>query len=216
MAKGFDCATPLTADKVSIFAAQGFTFAVRYLADVNSWKRLSSYEAQRITDAGLSIVSIFERYPDRCREGDWAGEFDGKLALQYARGAAQPVGSAIYFAVDYNARENDFNRIEAYMRSADRAIEGYELGVYGSYAVVKAMAERGVTAKLMQTRAWSKQLVFEGNSLYQHDLGQDGLGLITNGIRINLCESDGDAGGWRAVGECSASSSRAARRMKKP
>jgi hypothetical protein len=193
MAKGFDCATPLTASKAREFAGQGYTFVGRYLADAGSWKRLSPAEAQAITDAGLYIVSLFERYANRAREGARAGEFDGMLALQYAREVGQPEGSAIYFAVDYDAPKSDFDFIEAYMRAADQKIAGYELGVYGSYSVVKAMYERGVATKLMQTSAWSRGLKFDPISIYQYEHD-----ITVNGIAIDLDESNGDAGGWKA------------------
>ena len=121
-----------------------------------------------------------------------AGEFDGKQALAHARAVGQPEGSAIYAAVDYDAPRVDYERIEAYLRAFDAEIDGYELGVYGSYAVCKAMYERGVTRKIMQTYAWSRGQVFEHNSIYQYQND-----IIVNGIGIDRCESNGDAGGWK-------------------
>ncbi|TVY08770.1 DUF1906 domain-containing protein [Paenibacillus cremeus] len=195
MAKGFDCSTPLSAAKAQVFASQGYIFVGRYLADPGSWKRLSPAEAQDITDAGLYIVSFFERYANRAGEGAAAGTEDGQLALQYAGEVQQPEGSTIYAAVDYDASANDFDAIEAYMRAFNEQINGYELGVYGSYSVVKAMYERGVTSKLMQTYAWSGGKKFDPISIYQYqnDISQ-------NGIEIDLDESNGDAGGWKVGG----------------
>ncbi|MEK8131994.1 glycoside hydrolase domain-containing protein [Paenibacillus filicis] len=192
MAKGFDCATPLTASLVKQFASQGFTFVGRYLAEAGSWKRLSPAEAKLISDAGLYIVSFFERYANRVREGAAAGTADGKLALRYAQEVGQPVGSTIYAAVDYDAPAGDFNAIEAYIRAFDAQITGYEAGVYGSYYVVKAMHERGVTAKLMQTYAWSRGLKYDAISIYQYKND-----VIVNGIGIDYNESNGNAGGWK-------------------
>jgi hypothetical protein len=66
------------------------------------------------------------------------------------------------------------------------------MGVYGSYAVCKAMYERGVTRKVMQTYAWSSGQVFSQNSIYQYEND-----IHVNGISIDRCESNGDAGGWK-------------------
>ncbi|WP_159887037.1 glycoside hydrolase domain-containing protein [Paenibacillus puerhi] len=192
MAKGFDCAAPLNAATAKLFASQGFTFVGRYLAEAGSWKGLSPSEAQLIMEAGLYIVSFFERYANRVREGAAAGTADGRLALQYAREVGQPPGSAIYAAVDYDAPPSDFPAIAAYLEAFDAAIVGYELGVYGSYRVVKAMHERGLASKLMQTYAWSRGLKYDPISIYQYKND-----VIVNGIGIDYNESNGDAGGWK-------------------
>jgi hypothetical protein len=193
MAKGFDCATPLTAANAALFASQGFTFVGRYLAQPGSWKRLSHEEARVISDAGLYIVSIFELYAQRAGEGSVAGAADGKLALELAKEVGQPVGSTIYFAVDYDAGAGAFDAIEAYMRAADAQITGYELGVYGSYSVVEAMRERGVTSKLMQTYAWSGGQKSAYANIYQYRND-----IVVNGLCVDLDESNGNAGGWKA------------------
>lgn len=192
MEQGFDCSTPLTQHSVAFkFANQGNSFVGRYLADVGAGKRLSISEAKVISDAGLYIVSFFERYANRAGGGAAAGSEDGKLALQWAREVNQPEGTAIYAAVDYDAPSRDFDVIEAYMRAFDKEIDGYELGVYGSYSVVKAMFERGVATKLMQTYAWSNGRIFDKNSIYQYKND-----IIVNGIGVDLNTSNGDAGGW--------------------
>ncbi|GAA4881659.1 hypothetical protein GCM10023310_72100 [Paenibacillus vulneris] len=190
--KGIDCATALTSIKAQTFYNQGYTFVGRYLADQNSWKRLSPSEAQVLSDVGLYIISFFERYTDRVREGSIAGKEDGKLALQYAKEVKQTEGSTIYFCVDYDAQPNDYNAIEAYLRAADKEIDGYELGVYGSYAVVKEMYERGVCKKLAQTVAWSRGKRYENACFYQAQID-----TLVNGMNVDLDETNGDAGGWK-------------------
>ncbi|SDI48696.1 DUF1906 domain-containing protein [Paenibacillus naphthalenovorans] len=192
--KGFDCATPLTASLAALFFSQGYSFVGRYLSRPGSWKRLSPTEARVINDVGLWIVSIFERDADRASKGAAAGSEDGKMALELAREVEQPEGSTIYFAVDYDAGPQDFDAIEAYMRAADKEIDGYELGIYGSYRVVEAMRLRGVTTKLWQTYAWSKGLRTEHAGLYQFQND-----IRVNGIGIDLNESNGDAGGWNML-----------------
>jgi hypothetical protein len=193
MAKGFDTSTPLTASLAALFAAQGYGFVGRYLAPLGSWKRLTAAEANAISAAGLFIVSFFERYAERAREGAAAGAEDGCLALQLAQEVGQPEGSTIYFTVDYDAGPGDYDAIEAYMRAADEQIIGYELGIYGPHAVIKAMFERGVSKKLMQACGWNyAKSDYPNASIYQSKID-----IVVNGIRIDLDESNGDAGGWQ-------------------
>jgi hypothetical protein len=192
MSKGFDCASALTTASSKLFISQGYTFVGRYLADASSWKRLSLTEAKVISDSGLYIVSFMERYSDRVCEGASAGTEDGKLGLQYAKEVNQPEGSTIYYCVDCDAQSSNYDAIEAYLRAADKEIVGYELGVYGSYSVVKEMYERGVCKKLAQTVAWSHGRKYENANFYQSQID-----ITANGLGIDLDETNGDAGGWK-------------------
>jgi hypothetical protein len=192
MDKGFDTATKLTAAQARQFVAQGFVFVGRYLDTPMSWKALTLQEVHDITDAGMSIVSIYERAANRTKEGSMAGECDGKEAFAYAKAIGQPESSAIYAAVDYDAQPADYDSIEAYLRAFDAKIDGYELGIYGSYAVCKAMYERGGSIKIMQTYAWSNGKVFDSKSIYQYEND-----ICINGVGIDRCESNGTTGGWK-------------------
>ncbi|GAA4828166.1 hypothetical protein GCM10023310_01120 [Paenibacillus vulneris] len=197
MGKGFDCATPLTLAKAREFVTSGFTFVCRYLAPTGSWKRLTAVEANNITEAGLWIVSVFERGADNALAGAAQGTEDGRLALQYAKEIGQPEGSVIYAAVDTDVNSSHYAAVEAYLRAFDAQIDGYELGVYGEYEICKAMRDRGVVSKVWQTRAWSQGRVIENYNIYQHDLGATGLGFEKNGMLIDEDLSNGDAGGWK-------------------
>lgn len=192
VAQGFDCSTPLSASLAKVFFSQHHVFVGRYLADITSWKRLSANEAKDISASGLYIISIFERYADRVKEGAPAGSEDGKLAVGWAQEVGQPKGTPIYFCVDYDASMNDIDAIEAYMRAAQAELDGYELGVYGSYSVIKELSARGLIARYWQTYAWSNGNKWEFNSLYQYKND-----VTVNGIGIDFNISNGDAGGWQ-------------------
>ncbi|MFH5182949.1 DUF1906 domain-containing protein [Paenibacillus sp. TAB 01] len=192
MAKGFDCATPLSASLAAKFASQGFTFVCRYLAPVGSRKRLTVGEAADISAAGLYVVSVFERGAANALQGAEQGREDGALALQYAREVGQPEGSVIYAAVDTDVNAASYDAIEAYMRAFDEQIPGYELGAYGEYEVCKMLQDRGAISKVWQTYAWSRGAKLDAPNLYQFEND-----VQVNGIGIDRDESDGDAGGWK-------------------
>ncbi|WP_028551769.1 DUF1906 domain-containing protein [Paenibacillus sp. UNC451MF] len=192
MAKGFDCATPLSLYKAKEFFEQGYSFVCRYLAPEGSWKRLSASEAQHITSAGLWIVSVFERGADNALAGAVQGAEDGKLALQYAQEIGQPEGTVIYAAVDTDVNPSHYDVIEAYLRAFDEQITGYELGVYGEYEICKVMQERCIVSKVWQTYAWSRGAKLDNPNIYQYQND-----IVVNETGIDLDESNGDAGGWK-------------------
>lgn len=190
--KGIDCATPLTKTTAQSLAAAGMEFICRYLVPPRlAWKRLTRAEAEAITQAGLKLVSVFETTASRPAGGAAAGVVDGREAMTEAKLVGQPPGSAIYFAVDYDAQPADFKAIEAYLRAAAAEIAGYGLGVYGSYAVVEEMARRGAARHFWQTYAWSHGQKSRKANIYQY---KNDISLA--GIGVDLNESFGDEGFW--------------------
>ncbi|MEK3915137.1 DUF1906 domain-containing protein [Paenibacillus sp. FSL H7-0331] len=190
MTKGFDCATPLTVAVTAAFRSQNFEFVARYLVP-SGWKALSRKEAEIITEGGLQIVSVFETTANRPLDGREAGLNDGATALQLAIDIGQPAGSAIYFAVDFDATIAQMNTIADYIAAAAEATPGYYTGVYGSYAVIEEMYKRGVCSRFWQTYAWSGGKKSEVRNIYQY---QNDITL--NGINVDLNESYGKEGWW--------------------
>lgn len=167
--QGIDMAQTITSSAARAFAEQGVKFVGRYVK-ANSWKTIEPAEAQRIQAAGMQILSVFERTADRTKQGASAGTVDGIEAFKQAKKIGQPTGTAIYFAVDYDAPASQLDNIAAYLRAAQREITGYRLGVYGSYSVINAMAAKFPGIYLWQTRAWSKGKVSELAHVYQREI----------------------------------------------
>jgi hypothetical protein len=156
MAKGFDCATPLTADTAAAFRANGYDFVARYLVlPEKYWKALTKEEADLIQAAGLKIVSVFETTADRALGGHAAGLEDGATAAQCAASVGQPDGSTIYFAVDFAPTAAQMQTVIDYIRGCNDATPTYSTGVYGSFDVVTAVKAAGAASHLWQTYAWS-------------------------------------------------------------
>ena len=62
--------------------------------------------------------------------GAAAGTSDGAVAYAQAIAVGQPEGTAIYFAVDYDATSSDYAAIEAYLKAAQQQLgSGYKAGV---------------------------------------------------------------------------------------
>ncbi|WP_036644865.1 DUF1906 domain-containing protein [Paenibacillus sp. oral taxon 786] len=192
--KGIDCATPLTAQLAKQIAAAGYEFVIRYLVPQRyAWKRLTKAEVECIKAAGMQIGSVFETTASRPAGGAAAGEVDGQEAYNEAVLIGQPPGSAIYFAVDYDAQPKDFNAIEQYLRAAAKKVKGYAVGVYGSYAVIEEMARRGAAQHFWQTYAWSRGKRSQHANIWQHknDTRLPGINLA-----LDLNESYGNEGFW--------------------
>lgn len=196
--KGIDCAVPLTAEKAKAMYAAGMRFACRYLVPESmAWKRLTRAEAEAITAAGMKIVSVFQRGQKDAAGGAANGSRDGKAAYQEAKLIGQPEGTAIYFAVDYDAQPKDYDAIEAYLRAAGTAImgnvpaKGYYLGVYGSYAVVEEMSKRIPGIRVWQTYAWSGGKRSAKANIYQYLNGQ-----ILAGHTVDFNDGLGNEGWW--------------------
>jgi hypothetical protein len=189
--KGFDCATPLTAETASKFKADGYEFVCRYLVP-SGWKRLSKEEAELVSKAGLLLISVFETTADRALGGYTAGLADGATAAQVAYSLGQPEGSAIYFAVDFDATAAQMPTVIEYIRGASEATPKHSTGVYGSYNVVNKVRDASVCSKYWQTYAWSRgQLADWGINLYQYQNN-----ITVNGIGVDLNTSYGNEGGW--------------------
>ncbi|MEF2968341.1 DUF1906 domain-containing protein [Paenibacillus sp. M1] len=192
MNKGIDCAVPITAANAKKMAAAGYTFAARYLVPERlAWKRLTRTEAERLTAAGMKVISVFETTASRPAGGAAAGQVDGAEAFKEAKLINQPVGSVIYFAVDYDAQAKDFDKIEAYLKAAASQIPGYKIGVYGSYKVIEAMAQRKAASAFWQTYAWSSGKKSAKANVFQYKNGQSLAGMT-----VDFNESYGGEGWW--------------------
>lgn len=196
MVKGIDCAAKLTARTAAAIRTGGYAFAGRYLVPNSAalaWKALTGAEAKAITGAGLRLLTVWETAAGRTRGGAAAGASDGAGALKCAREIGMPAGGIIYFAVDYDAQADEMAAIEAYLRAARANTGEYEIGVYGSYGVVEAMARRGACKGFWQCVAWSYGKKSAYLNVYQGWLDQKVAGIS---VDVNECPDMNRAGIW--------------------
>jgi hypothetical protein len=151
-------------------------FACRYYSATTRMpeKRLIPAEAKALLDKGIKLVTVYEDGPTHAAYfTSNRGEQDAKHAQQYAIALGQPEGSAIYFAVDYDASNEDTRGpITAYFEGVRRGLAAagggtarYEVGVYGSgrvCAYIKEDRQLGHYSWLAESHGWG------GHTDYAH------------------------------------------------
>src|SRR6266566_1870295 len=166
MARGLDANEDLTAHAAAIRAA-GYEFVGRYYKFTHGSHPLTQGEARALSAAGLWVLVVYESglptsagYFSRLR-----GSGDGLRAYHYAQEAIQqPAGAPIYFAVDYDAAEEDirgpiheyFGQIHAAFDQAGLGHPLYPVGVYGSGAVCRYLTRETAVSYswLAGSRRW--------------------------------------------------------------
>lgn len=151
-------------------------FVARYYrAPESRWPALSASEAQRLSSLGLKIVAVWEWHSrDPARFSYSSGYSDAMTAYQEARAVGQPAGSAIYFAVDFNAQllepiDEYFRGIAAGLTAASGGNAGYAIGVYGSGAVCDGVKRAGLAQYcwLSNSIAWTNSIGYQDWNIRQ-------------------------------------------------
>jgi len=191
MAKGFD--TTENASKLApLIKSQGYEFVGRYLSK-STWKLITPAEAAALKAAGLGIVLVYEDGPTSATYfSSGRGTSDATRAIAQASALGAPAGTAIYFAVDYDASGADidgpiasyFHEVTATLGAAPTA---YQAGVYGSGKTCQAIgAAAGVAYTwLAQSTGWA------GFQLPGPWSIQQGVATITCTLSVDLDTSSG-------------------------
>lgn len=187
---------PDLAPKIPQIEKAKLAFVARYYSR-NARKTLTLAEAQKLSAAGISIVSIWEAAAMAPLEGMLDGATDAGLALVQAKAVEQPAGTAIYFAVDFDATTAQIaGPVTGYFKGVDMALAGkFTVGVYGSGAVIAAMKAAGLAAYgwLSGAGGWNGSKDFDGWDIKQ-GLPADPYGF---GFDIDADQARGDFGAWR-------------------
>ncbi len=143
-ARGIDMALD-SRDVAQELKGSGLHFVARYYrSPLSRLPPLSADEARMVSSNGMKLVAVWQYQSNRPEHFSYERGFaDAITAYQQARAVGQPNGSAIYFAVDYNAPDRDIaGAVQQYFRGvrAGLAATGggsppYKVGVYGSGAV---------------------------------------------------------------------------------
>src|SRR5205823_3659553 len=146
--------------------SSGLDFVARYYREPTSrWPTLSAREAAMLSSSGMNIVAVWESHSHTPAYFSYAtGYSDAISASGQAKAIGQPAGSAIYFAVDFNAQGPDIQGpVDQYFRgiaaglAAAGGAQTYRVGVYGSGAVCDYLKRTRLAeyAWLSHSTAWS-------------------------------------------------------------
>lgn len=146
MGVGMDASTNCSS-QASCLKSRGMEFVARYYSgnSANS-KNLTKSEAIALSNAGLYLIAVYEDNPTSYSYFSYnRGKQDGQAAFNYAKNTiGQPVGTHIFFAVDYDASDTEtkgnilqyFTGVQDAIKAASTSqIMDYYIGVYGSGAV---------------------------------------------------------------------------------
>ena len=156
-----------TSNMVEELRGSRIDFVARYYRDpTSSLPALSSQEARKLASLGLKIVAVWEQNsPDPENLSYSSGYSDAFSAYKQAKAIGQPAGSAIYFAIDFNAHELEpakeyFRGIAAGLTAASGGRAEYKVGVYGSGAVCDAIKQAGLArySWLTKSTSWDGSL----------------------------------------------------------
>lgn len=185
---------------------QGIDFAIRHYTH-QAGKSLSLAEARALTDAGIQIGVVWETADAHLSYFSRAqGCADGASAYLMAQSViAQPSGSAVYFAADFDPNEAEIaGPVARYFEGVNQAFHAaspderqYQVGVYGSAACCAAMLARGLA-----TLSWVADEAADCTSYSLKQLGGAVLS-VDDGQRISVgmaCNSaDRSAGLFRVL-----------------
>jgi len=133
MVTGVDAFSALSGIASTLYS-YGYRFAARYYCSNGSSKLLSLSENAALENAGLKRVVVFQNTNNNYSYfSSSQGTLDASYAVSLANARGQASGSAIYFAVDYDASESEIDaNIASYFSAVSSVITaaGYYVGVY--------------------------------------------------------------------------------------
>lgn len=193
-----------TYNAASCLKDSGFTFIMRYYANSGNSKVLTASEAQYLSIAGFQIGVVFETNPTyRDYFTTAQGTSDCQTAVEYAYGTiGQPAGSAIYFAVDFDATAAEAaGVVTSYFKAINdelvnlqnQGYPAYSIGVYGDGAVCSELLSEGLVSFtwLAGSTGWTGSDTFTGWNLKQ---GSTSSSVCS--ITYDPDESSGTFGGF--------------------
>ncbi|MCH4169867.1 MAG: DUF1906 domain-containing protein [Lactobacillus sp.] len=171
-----DAATQLSSNQAATLAQYDFKIIGRYLTGsvgtgaAKQDKNLTPGELQNLTQAGFSVVPIYEDGGFEIEYFTYAqGLKDGAIATSAAASLGFPATSTIYFAVDVDILDGDIdNTVIPYFQGITQAMNHsiYTIGIYGTRNVCNRVSADSGTQILYSYVAdmsygWSGNLGFK-------------------------------------------------------
>ena len=203
MMRGFDCAAVST-PYIEALKAEGMEFAARYYRRNGATNPfdMERPEAEALSKAGFWLVSVFQNFGNALKHFTIAdAEKDARHALAQAERIGQPIGSGIYFAVDFNPNDFECETVLDYFNTVRLEFmqSGYGIGVYGSGMVCRKVRENYLAQHVWLTNAlgWRETRTFQDWMIKQSLPIKLDCGLE---IDPNVATDPVEAGMWRYDG----------------
>jgi LysM repeat protein len=181
-----DCATKLTSVYCDVLTKNGVTHVGRYLPTTD-WKGLTLVEVEVIKEAGLNLISIYEKGSTKASYFTKdQGIADANHAYQLAKSLNQPEGTAIYFTVDYDAQTKDFAGILNYFQGVKDTLQSYKVGAYGKFETIVLLQTKKLADYFWQTYAWSNGQRAKNIHLFQYKNDTNAYGLTFGIDLVNI------------------------------
>ena len=186
-----------TSNVVEELRGSRIDFVARYYRDsTSSLPALSSQEALKLASLGLKIVAVWEQNSPDPENLSYSSGYSDVFAYEQAKAIGQPAGSAIYFAIDFDAHELEpakeyFRGIAAGLAAASGGRAEYKVGVYGSGAVCDAIKRAGLARCSWLTKAisWDGSLDYNDWNIKQGE-------ALPFSFDNDFDEARGDYGGF--------------------
>ncbi|PDS69871.1 glycoside hydrolase domain-containing protein [Rhizobium phaseoli] len=163
-----------TSGALSCLKGKGVDTIIRYYCrdPKGAWKIIRRPEAEKITDNGMNLCAVYEVSAKANYFSEASGLLDGKYACTYAtKVIGQPKGSAIYFAIDFDATIQEIkDRVIPYFKGITQEVtkagSPYRIGVYGSGLTCKRLLDLGLVefAWLAQSTDWAGYKSFKASN----------------------------------------------------
>ncbi len=162
----------------------GYEFAGRYFGPGTWDKHASAAECANLDAHGMSIFALAEGWEDGALDGYHRGVEHATSARDGLAAVGAPGDAPIYFAVDFDWQNWQWQPVAEYFQGAADVIGRARVGIYGGIRVVDWAAEWDVARWFFQTYAWSGGQWSPHNHVEQYNNG-----VWTCGGRVDQCRS---------------------------
>jgi peptidoglycan hydrolase-like protein with peptidoglycan-binding domain len=148
----FDCMYPLNATTIQTVLQNGYQIVGRYLTGGTN-KALTNSEIALIFANGLSLFPIWQVDGNEVADFSYMqGATDGNGAAEAAMSFGIPYGTVIYFAVDFDATDDDItSAVIPYFQGVGDGLAAfgsqYAIGVYGCRNTCIRLENEGLTTR---------------------------------------------------------------------
>jgi hypothetical protein len=184
-------------DPVCLFN-DGIKFAVRYTSIGSSGKNMTPAEVQRLLQAKIALVTVFEESAGHILGGRAAGVDAAKASRDLAGNCGMPRGRPHYFALDIDPNpltNHDWDQIKGYLDGTASVLGWSSVGIYGGFrAIEKLVPDSAMWG--WQTYAWSGGRWSDKAHLQQFKNGVQRCGGVIDLDRTHPDRNITDYGQW--------------------